>query len=184
MGKDRFGNKRGKCSLCEECYEYMPPADGATLACEYCDHKPIYHEEVLKLGACTCGKCFEYISGQECQYTMCNYCDCSAEKHTGYEKVQLGVEKAKQRLSQYGLKDYQSQPMQSQFIPAYMHTQGAMHSMPFLRHSNQTQALPGIDQSEQQLQPRNYATQVFKLSFVGCVGVIIAINVIYGILST
>ena len=54
-----------------------------------------------------------------------------------------------------------------------------MDSKPFLRHSNQTQALPELDQTEPQVKPQNYATQVLQLSFVGCVGIILAINIIY-----
>ena len=54
-----------------------------------------------------------------------------------------------------------------------------MDSKPLLRHSNQTQPLPGRDQSESQVKPRNYATQVLQFSFVGFVGVILAINIIY-----
>ena len=38
MGRDRFGTKRGKCGFCEKCYEYTPPADGTTLACDYNNH--------------------------------------------------------------------------------------------------------------------------------------------------
>eukprot|EP00800_Vazella_pourtalesii_P011917 TRINITY_DN2854_c0_g1_i2.p1 TRINITY_DN2854_c0_g1~~TRINITY_DN2854_c0_g1_i2.p1 ORF type:complete len:327 (-),score=23.53 TRINITY_DN2854_c0_g1_i2:170-1150(-) len=99
MGKDKFGTKRGKCGMCDECYEYTPPQDGISLACEYCDHKPIYHAEVITLGTCSCGKCHGYTSNNECQYTSCDYCDCSADKHIGYDKVQNELDKAKQRLN-------------------------------------------------------------------------------------
>ena len=98
MGKDKFGTKRGRCGICEECYEYIPPASGETLACEYCDHKPIYHTEIVQLRTCSCGKCHGYTNNNEYQYTSCDYCDCAADKHIGYEKVQFELEKAKQRL--------------------------------------------------------------------------------------
>ena len=97
MGKDKFGTKRGRCGACEECYEYIAPSDGK-LACDYCDHKPIYHTEVVALGSCSCGNCAGYESSNECQYNACDYCDCSAEKHIGYNKVQAEIDKVKQRL--------------------------------------------------------------------------------------
>ena len=98
MGKDRFGTKRGRCVACEDCYEYTAPTDGKSLACEYCDHKPIYHAEVVALGSCSCGKCAGYESSNEFMYNTCDYCDCSADKHIGYEKVYAEIEKVKQRL--------------------------------------------------------------------------------------
>ena len=177
MGRDKFGTRRGKCGICEECYEYTAPVDEVTLACEYCDHKPIYHVEIVTLGTCGCGKCPGYTSRLEYQYTSCDYCDCGADKHLGYEKVLLEVQKAKQRSSQYDLEGYQSEPNYTQSQMVY--TQDTMDYKPFLRHSNQTQALLGLDQSEPDSKPQNYATQVLKFSFVGCIGVIIAIKIIY-----
>lgn len=189
MGKDKFGTKRGKCGLCEECYEYTPPEDGTSLACDYCEHKPIYHIVVVKLGTCVCEKCPEYTSRYECQYTSCDNCDCSPDKHLGYEKVQLEVEKAKQRLSQYDLKSNPGQPIcilmpyitppRYDTPPQMMYPQSAVYSSAYLRHSNLTQPLPELDQSELEARPRNYATQVLKFSFVGCISVIIAIKVVY-----
>ena len=100
MGKDKFGTKRGKCVACDECYEYTAASDGKSLACEYCDHKPIYHAEVVALGSCSCGKCAGYESANEFQYNTCDYCDCSADKHIGYSKVEAEIEKVKLRLNE------------------------------------------------------------------------------------
>ena len=100
MGKDKFGTKRGKCVACDECYEYTAASDGKSLACEYCDHKPIYHAEVVALGSCSCGNCAGYESANEFQYNTCDYCDCSADKHIGYSKVEAEIEKVKLRLNE------------------------------------------------------------------------------------
>ena len=60
-----------------------------------------------------------------------------------------------------------------------MNCHDTMDSKPFLRHSNPAQALPRLDQNKSQVKPQNYATQVLQFSFVGCVSLILAINIIY-----
>lgn len=85
--KDRQGIMRGKCNGCEECEEYIAPKEGAR--CDYCNHTPIDHVRIIKLGACKrCGpsECSEYVSGEKSSYTDCQYCGCKAMDHTGAEK--------------------------------------------------------------------------------------------------
>lgn len=169
MGRDRFGTKRGKCGLCEKCYEYTPPADGTTLACDYCDHKPIYHILVVPLGVCECGLCHGYISRFECQYTSCGYCNCSADMHLGYARVQLEVDKAIQRLYTPNASQVIQTNMNTPIYdiqPQMMNTQSSMYSEnPSPYHSNQTQPLPNLYQNEpQENSPNYYSTKFLKYS--------------------
>ena len=84
--KDRQGVMRGKCNSCDECEEYIAPKEGAR--CEYCNHAPVEHVKIIKLGGCKkCGEdCTEYVSGRETCYTDCEYCGCKANEHQGAEK--------------------------------------------------------------------------------------------------
>ena len=83
---DRQGVMRGKCNCCDECEEYIPPKEGAR--CDYCNHTPVDHVKIIKLGACkTCGEeCEEYLSAKTNCYTECQYCGCAAVLHEGAEK--------------------------------------------------------------------------------------------------
>ena len=92
MSKDIQGMRRGKCNTCEECEEYIPPKEGHGARCDYCDHTPVEHVRMIKLGGCTsCGEeeCEEYISSKQNSYTECQYCGCHASVHQGAEKCYL-----------------------------------------------------------------------------------------------
>ena len=88
--KDRQGVLRGKCSECNECNEYVKPVEGAR--CDYCDHVPTKHVEIIKLGTCKCGDCDEYLSEEKFSYTDCEYCGCKAADHKGAEKCEYNQE--------------------------------------------------------------------------------------------
>ena len=85
--KDKQGIIRGKCMIpgCE-CNEYMAPQDTQSVRCGYCDHAPVKHLKMIKLGACSCGECDSYESEDPWSYPMCGYCDCPAQRHKGAEQ--------------------------------------------------------------------------------------------------
>ena len=83
--KDVQGIQRGKCNSCK-CIEYRAPEDSGKYRCDYCNHTPGEHVEILELGACkTCGKsgCDRYSSEEPNSYTDCQYCGCPASQHEG-----------------------------------------------------------------------------------------------------
>lgn len=82
--KDKQGVERGKCNTCDECDEYTPPKTGAR--CDYCNHTPVDHVKIIKLGSCKKCECQEYESGSKNSYTDCQYCECMASDHAGAEK--------------------------------------------------------------------------------------------------
>ena len=86
--KDRQGIIRGKCTtLGCECSEYMTPQDSNSARCEYCDHVPVKHVKMIKLGACLkCKECDEYATEEPGSYSNCGYCECPAQHHQGAEK--------------------------------------------------------------------------------------------------
>lgn len=86
--KDKQGVDRGKCTTpgCE-CGEYMAPQDSKGARCDYCDHVPVKHLKMIKLGACSgCGECAGYESEDRASYPSCSYCDCPAQRHKGAEQ--------------------------------------------------------------------------------------------------
>ena len=85
--KDKQGISRGKCTTpgCE-CSEYTAPQDTKGVRCDYCDHVPVKHLKIIKLGACSCGECDNYESEDPWSYTKCGYCDCPAQRHKGAEQ--------------------------------------------------------------------------------------------------
>ena len=86
--KDRQGIIRGKCTTpgCE-CSEYMTPQDSSSARCEYCDHVPVKHVKMIKLGACMkCQECDKYETEEPGSYSNCGYCECPAQHHQGAEK--------------------------------------------------------------------------------------------------
>ena len=96
--KDIQGIQRGKCNSCE-CEEYRPPPPSeessdkklVRLRCEYCNHTPVEHVKIIKLGACKkCGdeNCTEYESEEPNSYTDCQYCGCEAKYHDGADKCE------------------------------------------------------------------------------------------------
>ena len=96
MGEDKFGTKRGMCALCEDCKEYTKPTNNSQ-SCDYCDHKPVYHIEVIQLGACICNDCDGYTSPTLSKASECEYCGCPAPNHKGWDQIQRQVEKIKNR---------------------------------------------------------------------------------------
>ena len=97
MGEDEFGTKRGMCALCE-CNEYLKPSNDSQ-NCDFCDHKPVKHIEIIQLGACICNDCDGYTSPTLSKASVCEYCGCPAPNHKGWDQIQRQIEKIKTRIA-------------------------------------------------------------------------------------
>lgn len=86
--KDKQGITRGKCIVVDcECTEYVKSQDSGGVRCDYCDHVPVKHVKMIKLGACTnCKECPSYESEDSGSYSDCAYCDCPAQFHKDADK--------------------------------------------------------------------------------------------------
>lgn len=82
--KDIQGVQRGKCNSCE-CIEYRAPEEKSKFRCEYCNHTPTDHVQIVELGACKKDDCDcdQYSSEDPNSYTECQYCGCPASQHEG-----------------------------------------------------------------------------------------------------
>lgn len=91
--KDVHGIQRGKChSHSCECEEYIAPSTSGKLRCEYCNHTPVDHDKIVKLGKCNkCGDCEAYESEDKNSCSDCQYCGCSSTDHEGAEKRKAQV---------------------------------------------------------------------------------------------
>lgn len=63
-------------------------SDKGGVRCEHCNHTPVDHVRIVKLGACKSPggcDCDEYLSEETNSYTDCQYCGCAAFVHEGAE---------------------------------------------------------------------------------------------------
>ena len=98
MGKDDSGTKRSRCVACNECSEFIPSLENNS--CQNCGHNNLCHAKVVNLGICECGNCHGYTSENEFQYFDCDYCECKAEKHFGWDRVQIEIDKVRKFVDQ------------------------------------------------------------------------------------
>ena len=93
MGKDNSGTKRSRCVACNECPEFTSSIGNNS--CQNCGHNSQCHAKVVNLGICECGNCHGYTSENEFQYFACDYCECRADKHIGWDRVQIEIDKVR-----------------------------------------------------------------------------------------
>ena len=86
-------NKHGKCVACENCVEFE--FEDEEKFCRGCGHSKEFHVQIVNLGDCECGGCHGYDSKNASRYLPCDHCGCVAEKHFGWEKVQIELNRVK-----------------------------------------------------------------------------------------